>query len=238
MPRNWLYRNLCALLYVTSRPEHIQFIFCKSFLVSLYHSKNSLNQNININELYLNILSNTRIKVNMNEGTVELEGTEFFVEKHWEEIKSFMNEPTKLKPIADRKRGKLSKKKLSSSGKDRKPRLSTPIPINLKGGKNTPSLKKFFETKKPIGNQNIITVFAYYLNKYCNIPHMEIGHAISCYNEIGFLRKPTNIYAVGVNVRTRKGYLDNGDTPHSFKITIQGENLIEHDLPPKPKAKK
>ena len=183
------------------------------------------------------MLSNTRIKVNMNEGTVELEGTESFVEKHWEEIKSFMNEPTKLNSVTNVKRGKLSKKKSSSSGKDHKPRSFTPIPINLKGGKNAPSLKKFFETKKPIGNQNIITVFAYYLNKYCNIPDMEIGHAISCYNEIG-LRKPTNTYAVGNNVRTRKGYLDNGDTPYSFKITIQGANFIEYDLPPKLKSNK
>ena len=170
----------------------------------------------------------------MNEGTVELEGTESFVEKYWEEFKSFMYESTKLKPITDRKRGKLAKKKPSSSGKDHKPRSSAPIPIDLKGGKNVPSLKEFFETKKPSDNQDIITVFAYYLNKYCNTSSMEVGHAISCYNEIG-LRKPTNIYSVGINVRTRKGYLDHGDTPYTFKITIQGENLIEHDLPPKAK---
>ena len=91
--------------------------------------------------------------------------------------------------------------------------------------------------QKPKGNQEIITVFAYYLNKHCQIPNMGMGHAVSCYNEVGE-RKPKNIYSICLNARSRKAFLDTGDENYTFKITIQGENLIEQDLPSKTKPKK
>ena len=181
-------------------------------------------------------MNDTRIKINFAEGTIELEGSEQFVEKHWEELKSYIPKSFSDVPKSHDKNNKSKIKGASKIQKDHKPLSYTPIPINLKGAGNTPSLKKFFDEKSPTSNQDIVTVFVYYLNKYCDIKNMEMGHAVSCYNELK-LRKPSNIYSVCNNVRTRKGYLDYGDEAHTFKINIQGENLIEHDLPVKKQNK-
>ena len=182
-------------------------------------------------------MADTKVKINFNEGTIELEGTESFVEKHCEEIKSFIQQPPKLEQLTAKKQRRTSSKKSGATAKEHKSISYAPIPVNLKGSSNTLSLKKFFEDKKPSGNQEIITVFTYYLNKYCKLSNTEMGHFVSCYNEVDE-RKPKNIYQVCSNTVARKGYLESGDVTYSYKTTIQGDNLIEHDLPHKTKSKK
>ena len=182
-------------------------------------------------------MGDTRVKITYSNGTTfELEGTESFVEKHLESLKLNPNSLPQEPARSSTKQKQLVKS--SSKGSKEKKKISfSPIPVNLKGSNNQPTLKKFFEEKKPRENQEIITLFAYYLNKYCNIPNMEFGHAVSCYIEMN-LRKPTNIQSLCQNVRNRKAYLEIGTEPYTYKITIQGENLIEHDLPSKDNSKK
>ncbi len=182
------------------------------------------------------VLSTTKVKLTIGQSVIELEGSEEFVEKHWEELKLFISQPTissqPKQPLITPKERMQGQKTTEKVGKERKPLSYTPIPINLKGDDKSPALKKFYEEKSPENNQEIITLFAYYLNKYCNISNMQMGHAVSCYNEVGE-RKPSNIYSLCGNARDRKAYLAAGDEPYTFKITIQGENLVEHDLPRK-----
>lgn len=179
-------------------------------------------------------MTDTRIKINFVEGTIELEGSEEFVEKHWEELKSYVPKDigTSVKRTTSGSSKNGGKKTGPKGSKEHKPISYAPIPLNLKGDEKSPSLKKFFEEKLPSGNQEIITTFAYYLTKYCDVKSVEMGHLVSCYNEVGE-RKPSNIYQICLNTKNRLGYLATGDEPYSVKINIQGENLVEHDLPHK-----
>ena len=106
----------------------------------------------------------------------------------------------------------------------------SPIPLDLKGGKNIPSLSDFYKEKSPSSNQEKITVFAFYLNKKLNVPDVLPGHAISCYNEV-HEKKPLNILALFKDTRRLKGWLETGEAPNSVRVSIAGENLVEHDLP-------
>lgn len=78
----------------------------------------------------------------------------------------------------------------------------------------------------PLGFQRIA--------RLCQIDEMLMGHAAFCYNAIE-KRKPNSVYDICKNSKQKWGYLEKGNEPYSFKITIQGENLVKPYLPRKSK---
>jgi len=44
-------------------------------------------------------------------------------------------------------------------------------------------------------------------------------------------KKPLNIVQLFKDIKHLKGWVDVGETAKSVKISIAGENLVEHDLP-------
>lgn len=177
-------------------------------------------------------MSSTRIKITLGEATIEIEGSESFVDRHWEELKSYMTN-SQTKPVKHQLNTLDKSKKVKRNEIAEKKGLSyLPIPINLTGGEGVPSLKEFYEEKKPETNEELVTFFAFYLREYCGVDEMQMGHAVSCYNAIE-KRKPNSIYDICKNSKRKWGYLDKGEIPYSFKLNIQGENLVKHDLPKK-----
>ncbi|HYL65627.1 MAG TPA: hypothetical protein VEU72_00575 [Nitrosopumilaceae archaeon] len=184
-------------------------------------------------------MGDTKIKINLRDGTFEIEGSESFVEKYWDKLESSLEKISVLPivPVTDNPIG-ISKpdKETKPKNKKKQPSLEL-IPLNLEGGNGTPSLKQFFEEKSPKSHQEIITVFCYYLNKHLSIKNMRYGHALFCYNEV---KKPksNNIVQLFTDTIHLKKWVEVGDEPNTIKITIAGENLVEHNLPLKIKQKK
>lgn len=172
-------------------------------------------------------LGDTRVKINFREGTVEIEGSEEFVEKHWPECKELLENISTSEPEPQELDKQKKEKKGGKSGKN--PITIVPLEVDLKGKGDIPSLKNFYAEKSPTNNQEKITIFAYYLKKYCKISEMKLGQALSCFIEMG-IRKP-NVYAICLNTITRKGWIEKGSEPWAFRINRLGENLVEHDLP-------
>jgi len=119
--------------------------------------------------------------------------------------------------------------------KEKKPKgpsaiSNAPIALDLKGGQTGPQLKEFYQKKLPKTNQEKVTVFVYYINKHLGIFEALPGHIVSCYNEVNE-KKPLNIVQLFRDIKHYKGWLDTGEATNSAKITIAGENLVEHDLP-------
>lgn len=182
----------------------------------------------------------SKIKVNFNEGYFEIEGTESFIEKHWSELKTlFENKQIIFKHATQQKPKsgeKSSSKPVSANKKEkRKPMSLKPLDVDLKESGQKPSLKKFIDEKKPSGGQETITTVIYYLTKFCSIQDVELGHIVTCYNELH--QKIPNIYSVCLNIMTRKGWIESGEAPYTHKINRLGENFVGHDLPIKPKSK-
>jgi hypothetical protein len=183
-------------------------------------------------------MGDTRIKINLREGTFELEGSESFVEKHWSEFKSLLNNPLLPSPShsqASTNQSPETAKKAVVESKSKKSKSFQLIPLDLKGGKDRPSLIEFSKEKSPANAQEYATLFAYYLKHYLRIEDMEPGHALYCFTEIK-VRKPLHIDQLFWDTASRKGSLEAGGKSNSTKITIGGENLIEHELPRKKKS--
>ena len=175
-------------------------------------------------------MGDTKVKINFREGTIEIEGSEEFVEKHWTECKELLENVSTLEP-EPRETAKQKKEKKGSKSSSTPP--VTPLEVDLKGKGDIPSLKSFYAEKSPTNNQEKITVFAYYLKKYCNMPVMKLGHALTCFIEMG-VPKP-NVYAICLNTINRKGWIEKDEEPWAFRINRLGENLVEYDLVSKPK---
>lgn len=172
----------------------------------------------------------TKAKINLKEGTVDLEGTETFVSKYLDEFKEKLDDcytidSAPATPPVQNSSKKQETKKLSPKTKGTSIR---PIPVDLKSA--TPTLKDFYKEKKPGSNQKKITLFTYYLNKKGNIENVLPGHIVSCYKEIGD-RIPLNIVQIFRDVAHIHGWLEPASETGSVKTTISGDNLIEHDLP-------
>jgi hypothetical protein len=101
-------------------------------------------------------MSDAKIKVNLKEGTVELEGSEEFVKSYWEKIStSLRNIPVvfqkeslpQMNSSQPNEQKKLKKSKKKGQNKQKKADL-TLIPLDLKKNDKKPSLLEFFNEKK------------------------------------------------------------------------------------------
>lgn len=187
-------------------------------------------------------MGDAKIKVNLKEGTVELEGSEEFVKSYWEKISnSLKNMPVvhsteSLPPVNSTPNPPKNKKSKKSGQTPKKIDLSL-IPLDLKEKDNRPAFSKFFEEKQPKSNQEIVTIIAYYLKTYLDIPVMKYGHALFCYNEAK-KPKPRNIVQLFRDTVFYKKWLETGKESGTVELSIAGENLVEHDLPSKESKKK
>jgi hypothetical protein len=176
----------------------------------------------------------TKAKINLREGIFEFEGSETFVKEY---VKEFRDLFTKQKIIPDalledkskgfvpQNNNNPPKQKVGFKGVN-----VPPLPVELKN--NQPSLREFFNQKRPsaTNNQEITTCFVYYLNKIAKIPEVMPGHVVSCYNEMS-IKKPLNLPQLFRDISHLKAWVEPAKTSGSVRITISGENLVEHDLP-------
>lgn len=176
----------------------------------------------------------TIAKVNIKEGTVELEGSEEFVTKYLDEFKGFIGKQELAStgaagdvtpPIDDTKGQVKAPKKKQRKGKAVQIK---PIPIDLKS--HDPPFREFYSEKMPRTNQERVTVCVYYINKILDQENVAPGHIVSCYREVN-ARIPQQIPQLFRDTTHRKGWIAPGEETGSVNVTISGENLVEHDLP-------
>lgn len=153
--------------------------------------------------------------------TITQSGDEFVEKAQWIGNKTELETETEGKKIQKKKSGKFVQS-------------VEPAVVDLKGDGN-PSMKKFFDEKKPKTSMEQLTVFAYYLSKFLNIKEMQLGHVVTCCQEVK-TKIPANIRQQFKNIQHRHGWLDVGKRAQSASITTLGINLVEHDLPRKEDA--
>jgi len=95
-----------------------------------------------------------------------------------------------------------------------------------------PTIKEFFDEKKPSTSVEIVTVFGFYLEhfeKKEEFTEDDISRAY--YNSR--VRKPKVIGQALRDAKNMKGYLVEGSKRGRFRLSNVGENLVLHDLPKK-----
>ena len=192
-----------------------------------------------------------KFKINVKEGSVELEGNEQFVNKHlekFEEIFKFaIQEAVKfnlegdIPRLNDKSEIGLSPQIVSRntvptnrSGQIRKhiqksPNLIVPLPVDLKSNDEKIGLREFYKEKKPSNHYEKVVVFVYYLMKFNLRKEVKFGEVLSSYEEVNE-KKPSIVDIVKNSIRY-KGWLEPGPEKFSTRLTISGENFVKFDLP-------
>jgi hypothetical protein len=109
----------------------------------------------------------------------------------------------------------------------KKPTYKTVADLNLKPDKG-PSLREFFNEKKPESQQEQFVVILFYLTKILNLSGIGPNHIYTAFNDVG--KRVPNIRSSVSNIARRRGWIDASDI-NDLKMTTPGENFVKHDLP-------
>jgi hypothetical protein len=178
----------------------------------------------------------TKAKINLKEGTIDLEGSEAFVTA---QLQIFAKEMKGLRFTPEIGTGKTGSSEAAETSEGRKrrrkgatPRLVAAIPLDLKAKDGKPDLKEFYKQKAPKSDMERVTLFAYYLKKYLNTDQIEAGHVVSCCKEV-HCKIPADISQTFYNAQQHYAWLKAKEHGKLASITVQGDNLIETELPRK-----
>lgn len=95
--------------------------------------------------------------------------------------------------------------------------------------KGKKSLKDFVSEKKPKTNEERFAVIIYYLEKTLQQRAIDRNYIYTCFKELG-VKFPLQIDPVLRNAARRKGWITTSNSS-DLKMTVGGENFVEHDLP-------
>lgn len=172
----------------------------------------------------------TRIKITVGDATIEVEGSQDYIEKKLKEPESFdglMKKAAGVIPVtAAKPKVTKGKKKATAKGVESHKLVSN---LDLSGTDTVPSLKDFCKEKKPTYAQECNAVFIYYLKKMLEIEKVGIDHVYTCYKTAG-VKVPGRLYQSLLDTRKVKGWIitDNMD---DLLIGTLGENFVEKELP-------
>jgi hypothetical protein len=181
-------------------------------------------------------MSETRIKIDLSQGLVEVEGNEAFVRSIYEDFKERIQAAHYKpggKPISKAK-GTSRKSPSTAASKQRKRKASANTPmlvkdLDLTGGKSHKSLRDFYKQYAPENNMENNLIFAYYLQHEIEFPRVTIDCIFTCYRNISSLKVPRALTQSLVDTAKHKGWLDTSSLS-DIKVPVAGMNYIEHDM--------
>jgi hypothetical protein len=178
---------------------------------------------------------NTRLKIDLNQGILEVEGTQDFVKMIYDEFKSQVPFEARRGGVFS---GKKKRKQISGAGEGQEhhPRqkkkpasYSIVKDLDLSAKKNKQSLRDIFKLKSPSSNMEKNIVFTYYLQKIASVEGITPGHIYSCYKDVN-MKVPGALEQSLLDTSHLKGWLDTSNL-NDIKVATPGENFVEHDLP-------
>lgn len=189
---------------------------------------------------------NTKVRINLNEGIIELEGSEEFVSKYLDEYKNkiFKESSHFDKPSEDminqRKSNLINKERIKTDQTDgnRKkfPKKVEIEAFDTKGNqsKGIPTLQSFVEEKKPtVSSFDRITVFGYYITNILKQDEFSEGNIEFAYKVLGLSGRPKHLHQAFLDTKCRKGWVEQGNTANHWTISRLGVIEIEDKMPRK-----
>lgn len=194
----------------------------------------------------------TKIKIDLANGLVEVEGSEEFARVVYDDFKGkFSAEPVALRPPSpapdakvlhsnseSRPKAKKRVQQVSAQTATPKKRLQQPTSIktldlsNGAGGR----LRDFYDQFEIKTNFERNLVFLYFLQQKMGIEDgITQDHIFTCYRDIPGIKVPGALRQSLLDTDQDKGWIDASD-PWNLKVNVHGLNYLEHDLPKKPEA--
>lgn len=182
----------------------------------------------------------TKAKINLKEGTIELEGSESFVSGYLDEFKELLEAPQKTErqspppaPKAAAKKAPAKKAAASkaTTGKKAAPKVSMER-FDIHGGNDIPSLSKFMEEKKPgTGNGNIIAVMGFYITDLLGNDNFTEGQIEYAYKMLK-LKRPAHLRQIMINEKNKRDLFEaDAEDSTLWSLTRTGEIYVSDSLP-------
>lgn len=185
----------------------------------------------------------TKVKINLKEGLIELEGSEVFVSKYLDIYKVQLSDYEKgrvendekkqpeNKPKAKAKKKQSEAKKQSKSSKTKN---ITAEKFNIHGDDDTPSLEEFFKEKSPgrtTGDR--IAVIGYYIQYIKKQEFFTEGNIDFAYRMLKLTGRPKHLYQIMINNKNQKDLFEQLEGEGQWVLTRTGEIFVEEKLPEK-----
>lgn len=189
----------------------------------------------------------TKLRVDLKNGFLEVEGEESFVKEiygDYKDVLSLILSRQNVEPVSQlpapaetqdevrppEKTKSVSKRRASSKQKESHKIVGT---LNLEpSGKE--SFRSFAATKELGSNMVVNLVAVYYLQNILGITGITPDHVYTCYKNIGH-KVPTALIQSLRDTASLKSWIDTASTDNITLLTA-GENAVEHDLVRKEKS--
>lgn len=192
----------------------------------------------------------TKLKIDLSQGLLEVEGSEVFVRTIYNDFKTHFAGIES--PAEGAKRTRRSRRTPTAPPKtptmDRAgdeevvtpppPRAAPPMPtytiikdLDLGAADDHPSLVEFMDSKFPITNEERNIVFLYYLQHMLNLKSITLDHVYTCYREAR-IRAPLNLENSLRMTAEHHGWIKTAKTG-KMTLTSDGKQYVEKQLPKK-----
>lgn len=187
------------------------------------------------------MVGTTKAKINIIEGTVELEGSEEFVKQYLDEFKELLERPAEEKRLVisekkeDVEREKRPVKKpvkgRSTSTKRSTAKVSAER-FDIYGEGDVPSLEAYIDEKKPgTGNGNIIAVIGHYITEKLGEDSFSEGQVEYAYKMLR-IKRPNHLRQIMINEKNKRDLFEpNAEDSTKWHLTRSGEIFVSDTLP-------
>ena len=179
----------------------------------------------------------TKLRLDIVQGILEVEGGESFVREMYEDFKS-LREATPASPSIPKKRSQPAKKesaqsqeaKKRSPTKNRNADLKVVKDLDLSGKGKSKSLKQYVEGHQPKTNMERNLVFVSYLVNELGLKgEITTNHVFTCYRMLPDTKIPGAVVQSLLDTAHRKTWIDTS-TLDDIQLTTHGINHIEHEM--------
>lgn len=193
----------------------------------------------------------TKIKIDLANGLIEVEGSEEFVRSVYDDYKEKLaSEPIVRSPPpppppliqgAERDNGgmrKPTKKRVqptTSQGAAPKKKLKQPSTIKTLDLSKGPGgrLRDFYDQFEVKSNFERNLIFLYFLQHKMGIEDgITQDYVFTCYRDIPGIKVPGALRQSLLDTEQDKDWIDAAD-PDNLKVNVHGLNYLEHDMPKK-----
>jgi hypothetical protein len=185
-----------------------------------------------------------KLKIDIKQGVLEVDGSEEFVTKIYNDYKDRLSAIAPSQNTSHSGNGSRSSAPeiLATENKKRSPvsRNKTGAPptivkeLDLAPRNGQPGLKDFAAPYNPGSAKEWNLLFLYYMVKNERANPVSQDHIYSCYKAMG-VRPPEAFSQSMFDTASKKGWIDSKSLS-DIKLTIAGENFMDHDFPKKEPA--
>lgn len=186
----------------------------------------------------------TKLHIDLINGVLEIDGEEEFVRSIYNDFKEQLVAKRSLEP---KDSSQINHHKNQTAQTDKKAKRTNKAAgaleryalikdLDFTKGEGNVTLKDYYKQKDPKSYTEKNLVFVYFLKNKLKVSNVNLDHIYTAYDEVGS-RRPNAFRQSVADTSSKKGWLDTSSY-EDIKISIKGQNYVDHDLPAKETIKK